>query len=126
MRAVGYHESLPISESGALRDLELARPEPGANDLLVAVRATALNPVDIKTRLSKPGSGDEPRVLGWDASGEVVGMGASVTHFEIGDEVWYAGDINRPGSNAEFQCVDARIASRALRRRNASDANRTR
>ena len=73
MRAVGYSECLPISEAGALRDLELARPEPGANDLLVAVRATALTPVDVKTRLSKAGSGDEPQVLGWDASGEVVG-----------------------------------------------------
>jgi zinc-binding alcohol dehydrogenase family protein len=112
MRAVGYHECLPISEAGALWDVDLALPEPGANDLLVAVRATALNPVDVKTRLSKAGSGDEPRVLGWDASGEVVGMGATVTDFEIGDEVWYAGDINRPGSNAEFQCVDARIAAR--------------
>jgi zinc-binding alcohol dehydrogenase family protein len=112
MRAVGYRECLPIGEAGALVDLELARPEPGAHDLLVTVRATALNPVDIKTRLAKPASGDEPRVLGWDASGEVVGMGASVTGFEIGDSVWYAGDINRPGSNAQFQCVDARLAAR--------------
>jgi NADPH2:quinone reductase len=112
MRAVGYYESLPISEAGALCDIDLARPEPDANDLLVAVRATALNPVDVKTRLSKAGADDEPRVLGWDASGEVVGIGASVTDFEIGDAVWYAGDINRPGSNAEFQCVDARIAAR--------------
>ncbi len=63
MRAVGYHECLPISEAGALWDVELARPEPGANDLLVAVRATSVNPVDVKTRLSKAGSGGEPRVL---------------------------------------------------------------
>lgn len=112
MKAVGYRECLPISEPGALSDLELARPEPGDNDLLVAVHATALNPVDIKTRLSKPGSDEEPRVLGWDASGEVVGMGPSVTDFQIGDLVWYAGDITRPGSNAEFQCVDARIVAR--------------
>lgn len=116
MRAVGYRECLPIDEAGALEDLELPRPEPGANDLLVAVRATALNPVDVKTRLSKPASDEEPRVLGWDASGEVIGMGDAVTDFEIGDAVWYAGDITRPGSNARFQCVDARIAARKPQR----------
>jgi len=112
MKAVGYHENLPISKVGALREVDVDRPEPGEHDLLVLVRATSVNPVDIKTRLGKPASPEAPRILGWDASGEVVAMGAAVKGFEIGDEVWYAGDITRPGSDAEFQCVDARIAAK--------------
>jgi zinc-binding alcohol dehydrogenase family protein len=112
MKAVGYLECLPVREPGALLDLERPDPRPGPNDLLVAVRATSVNPVDIKTRLSKPGTPDDPRVLGWDVSGEVMEMGAEVTGFEVGDEVWYAGDITRPGSDAELHCVDARIAAK--------------
>lgn len=111
MRAVGYTQSLPITRPETLIDLDVEDPVPGPHDLLVKVMATSVNPVDIKTRLSQSGTSDQPRILGWDASGEVVATGKDVSRFKPGDEIWYAGQIDRPGSNAEFQCVDERIVS---------------
>lgn len=82
-------------------------PTPGPNDLLVEVKAVSLNPVDTKVRGGRAG-----RVLGWDASGVVAGVGAQVSHYKVGDEVVYAGDITRDGCNAELHCVDERIVGR--------------
>lgn len=85
-------------------------PQPGEHDLLVEVKAVSVNPVDTKVHagLSKNGL-QAPRILGWDASGIVKAAGAGVTQFQAGDEVWYAGDITRPGSNTTHQLIDARI-----------------
>ncbi|QPF75280.1 zinc-binding alcohol dehydrogenase family protein [Roseateles sp. DAIF2] len=114
MKAVGYFKSLPIHDAESLLDLELPRPRPGAQDLLVEVRAIALNPVDTKIRMRRASAdGQTPVVLGWDAVGIVRETSAEVRGFAIGDRVWYAGDITRPGSNAQFQAVDHRIAARA-------------
>ena len=112
MKAVGYVRNLPIDDPEALLDLDLPRPEPAPGDLLVRVRAVSVNPVDIKTRTGKPATREAPRVLGFDASGEVVGLGADVTGFALGDEVWYSAQIDRPGTCAELHVVDARIVSR--------------
>ncbi len=112
MKAVGLSHYLPITDDKSLLDLELDDPRPRAQDLLVRVHAVSVNPVDTKVRAPKDEVADPPRVLGWDAAGEVVAMGADVTGFEVGDRVYYAGDITRPGSNAELHCVDARIAAR--------------
>ena len=95
----------------------MPKPEPGPRDLLVSVRAVSVNPVDTKIRGAKhQGSAShntgKPRVLGWDAAGVVVGTGSAVTGFSIGDEVYYAGELERLGSNAEFQAVDERIVGR--------------
>lgn len=87
-------------------------PEPGPQDLLVEVSAAALNPVDGKTR-ARMAPGDTPRPLGFDACGRVAATGAQVTGFAPGDRVWYAGAVDRPGSNATHQLVDARIVARA-------------
>lgn len=114
MKAVGYFKSLPIAEPESLLDLELPEPQPGDQDLLIEVRAVALNPVDTKVRLRRASSdGKTPVVLGWDAVGIVRTIGPKVSGFAVGDRVWYAGDITRPGSNAQFQCVDHRIAAKA-------------
>lgn len=88
-------------------------PQPGEHDLLVEVKAVSVNPVDTKVHagLSKNGL-QAPRILGWDASGIVKAVGKGVTQFKIGDEVWYAGDITRPGSNTTHQLIDARIVGR--------------
>lgn len=85
-------------------------PQPGEHDLLVEVKAVSINPVDTKVHAGIVRSGlTEPRVLGWDASGIVKAVGAGVSGFKPGDEVWYAGDITRPGSNTTHQLIDARI-----------------
>jgi len=120
MKAVVYKESLQIDHPEALIDLELPDPQPGPGDLLVRVEAISVNPVDYKVRQLMPPEG--PRVLGWDAVGTVVSVGESAKGFEQGDSVWYAGAFTRPGTNAELQCVDARIVSRAPASLSAAEA----
>lgn len=97
-------------QPSAFIEITQPMPQPGEHDLLVEVKAVSVNPVDTKVHagLSKNGL-QAPRILGWDASGIVKAVGASVTQFKAGDEVWYAGDITRPGSNATHQLIDARI-----------------
>ncbi len=113
MKAVGYARSLPIEDPEALMDLELPMPVAGAQDLLVRIRAIAVNPVDTKVRKRSAPDSESYRVLGWDAVGEVMAVGEEVAGFRQGDRVYYAGDLNRPGCNAEYQCVDARLAALA-------------
>lgn len=85
-------------------------PQPGDHDLLVEVKAVSINPVDTKVHKGIQKNGlQEPRILGWDASGIVKATGSKVTGFQPGDEVYYAGDITRPGSNTTHQLIDARI-----------------
>ncbi|EKU83678.1 zinc-binding alcohol dehydrogenase family protein [Massilia timonae] len=111
MKAIVYTQhGLPIDDPQALLDTELPMPLAGPHDLLVEVRAVSVNPVDTKIRLGV--AVNEPRVLGWDASGIVRAVGANVTLFAPGDEVFYAGSIVRPGSNSQFQAVDERIVGR--------------
>ncbi|MEM5500651.1 zinc-binding alcohol dehydrogenase family protein [Ahrensia kielensis] len=109
MKVIGYYESLPIVDDKALVELEMGKPQPTGRDLLVRVKAVSVNPVDFKIRGRKQSENDVPVVLGWDAVGEVVETGSDVTLFQPGDEVWYAGAINRQGTNSEFHLVDERI-----------------
>ncbi len=95
-----------VAVAGDLVDDVVDVPVPGPHDLLVEVQAVSVNPVDTKIRVARS---PQPRILGFDAAGTVVAVGNAVTRFRIGDEVYYAGDITRPGSNAQFQAVDERI-----------------
>ncbi len=110
VRAVGFTRSLPITDPASLVDLELPRPTPGPRDLLVEVRAVSVNPVDTKVR--RGGDAEEPRVLGFDAAGVVREVGGEVGLFVPGDEVYYAGDLTRAGTNAELHAVDERLVGR--------------
>lgn len=109
MKAVGYKKSLPITNPDSLQDIELPMPVGTGHDLLVKIKAIAVNPVDYKIRMRVAADDDAYKVLGWDAVGEVVATGEKVTHFKPGDEVYYAGDLNRQGCNAEYQLVDERL-----------------
>jgi NADPH2:quinone reductase len=109
MKAVGYYRNAPITVDDALVDLELPRPQPGARDLLVAVRAVSVNPVDTKQRKGAAPPAGEARVLGFDATGIVEAVGPEVTLFRPGEAVFYAGTLIRPGTNAEYHLVDERI-----------------
>lgn len=110
MRAIAYRQPGPIDRADALNDIELPRPIPIGHDILVAVRAISVNPVDAKVRTgAAPFDGRDERVLGWDAAGVVEAVGPEATRFKVGDEVFYAGDLMRDGSNAEYQLVDERI-----------------
>jgi len=111
MKIIGYQTNGPIDGANALEEFSAQKPNLGARDLLVQVKGISLNPVDVKLReLRAPENG--PDILGFDAAGIVVETGADVTGYSIGDEVFYAGDVTRSGSNAEFQAVDERIVGR--------------
>ncbi len=109
MRAVGYQQSGAIDRENALVDIELPLPTPGDRDLLVEVRAVSVNPVDVKIRQRTQPDAGAWKVLGWDAAGVVSAIGAGVSLFRPGDEVFYAGAIGRPGTNAQYHLVDERI-----------------
>ncbi|AOO80814.1 zinc-binding alcohol dehydrogenase family protein [Bosea vaviloviae] len=109
MRAIGFREPQPISSETSLIDLDLPVPVAAGRDLLVEVKAVSVNPVDTKVRRNARPAEGEVRVLGWDAAGIVKAVGPDVKAFKPGDAVFYAGAIDRPGSNAEFQLVDERI-----------------
>ena len=75
MKAVALTHYLPIENPEAFLDVELPKPEPLGNDLLVSVKAVSVNPVDTKIRGPKEQVEDPPRVLGFDASGVVEAVG---------------------------------------------------
>lgn len=112
MKAVGYKVPGPIAEDASLVDIDLPRPVAEGGDILVEVKAVSVNPVDYKIRSSTPPADGDWKVLGWDAAGIVQEVGPDVTQFAVGDEVYYAGSLIRPGTNAEFHLVDARIVGR--------------
>ena len=115
MKAVGLKHYLPISDQNSLIDISLPIPTARGKDLLVQVKAISVNPVDAKVRSPKSKVEDTYRVLGWDAAGTVVEAGDETELFKVGDEVYYSGDITRPGSNSEFQLIDERIVGRKPR-----------
>jgi NADPH2:quinone reductase len=122
MKAVALTRYLPIDDPQSLIDMELPKPQIGTHDLLVRVEAVSVNPVDTKLRSPKPNVEAQPRVLGFDAAGTVEAVGADVTGFKPGDEVYYAGDVTRAGSNAQYQAVDARLVAHRPRRLDAAAA----
>ena len=109
MKAVALTRYLPITDPESLFNVDLPKPQAAGRDLLVRVEAVSVNPVDTKVRAPKPDVEKTPRVLGWDAAGVVESVGPDVTMFRPGEEVFYAGDITRPGTNSEYHLVDGRI-----------------
>lgn len=108
MKAIGYSS---IGDPSVLEEIDLPKPVPGPRDLLVKVEAISINPVDTKIRRRMAAlPGESWRVLGWDVAGVVEAVGAEVTLFAPGDEVFYAGEMMRQGGNAEWHCVDERLA----------------
>jgi zinc-binding alcohol dehydrogenase family protein len=115
INAIGFTESLPIEAENSLFSFTLPLPVVGENDMLVRVIATSINPADAKNRarsaLETPH--EQPVILGYDAVGIIESLGKNVSGFAIGDKVYYAGDVTRPGANAEYQVVDYRIVAHA-------------
>ncbi|MBA8877052.1 zinc-binding alcohol dehydrogenase family protein [Phyllobacterium myrsinacearum] len=112
MRAVAYYEPQPITAETSLVDIDLPKPEAKGRDLLVEVKAISVNPVDTKIRAGVKPEAGQPKVLGWDAAGVVMAAGPDVRNFKVGDEVFYAGAVDRSGTNAEFHLIDERIVGK--------------
>lgn len=113
----------PLSQIGSLADVELPTPTPTptGHDILVQVDAVSVNPVDVKVRGRRAASAT-PRVLGYDAVGTVVATGGGARRFAVGDRVFYAGQIDRSGTNAQFHLVNENIVGHAPRRVSAAEA----
>lgn len=114
MKAIGFRQSLPISEEESFISFETEKPEAKGRNLLVKILAISVNPVDYKVRQNsaKDKVLEQTKIIGWDAVGIVEDTGSEVTLFQKGDHVYYAGDITKSGSNAEYQLVDERIVGR--------------
>ncbi len=114
MKAVGFKSSLPITEADSFIAFETATPTPSSHELLVKIDAVSVNPVDFKIRQSaaKDKVLDTPKIIGWDAVGTVEAVGDAASLFKVGDKVYYAGDLTKQGSNAEYQVIDERIVGK--------------
>ncbi len=121
MKAVGYFEPLAIDQENALIDIDLPTPQLRPFDVLARVRAVSVNPVDAKLRRSATPAQGTARILGFDAVGIVEAVGPQASRFKAGDRIYYAGAIDRPGTNSELHAVDERIAGYAPA--NLSDAD---
>jgi zinc-binding alcohol dehydrogenase family protein len=122
VKAIGLYRYLPIDHPESLLDLEVEDPKPTGRDLLVEVKAIAVNPVDYKSRAPRPQAESTPRILGWDVAGVVTAVGPDVTLFTPGDAVYYAGSRTRQGGNSELHLVDERIVGRKPRNLRFADA----
>ena len=112
MRAVGLYRYLPIDDPESLVDVDVPTPTPAGRDVLIAVKAISVNPVDYKSRAPRAAVETTPKILGWDAAGVVETVGSGVTALRVGDAVYYAGSRTRPGTNSERHLVDERIVGR--------------
>lgn len=106
-----------LGEYGGPEKLALAeveKPVPGAGEVLVRIHAAALNPVDAKIRNGLPIGPALPAILGADLAGVVEAIGAHVTGFAIGDEVYgCAGGVKGLGGTlAEYIAADARLLAK--------------
>ena len=108
MRAVQFQPGVALDQPDVALDVELPKPQPTGHDGLVEIEAVGLNPVDTKVR---PGPDGEPMVLGYDAAGTVVEVGDQVEFLKVGDPVFYAGSVTRPGTNSQYHLVDERITA---------------
>lgn len=115
MKAVGFRIPLPIEDDDSLLDIEVPRPVAGPGELLVQVKAVSVNPIDTKMRVRTTPAAGTSRILGWDAAGVIVDIGEGVSRFSTGEEVFYAGTLNRPGTNAEYHIVDERLVGKKPR-----------
>jgi zinc-binding alcohol dehydrogenase family protein len=111
MKAIGYNQAGPITAPDALIEFEAETPDLGPRDLLVEVRGISVNPVDVKVRANM-GPDKGTKVIGYDAAGVVREVGSDVSKFKVGEEVYYAGDFTRPGTNSELHAVDERIVGK--------------
>ena len=107
MRAIVYDR---YGAPDVLREADVPEPTVGPDDVLIAIRATSVNPVDCKIRQGYQRSINPqrfPAIPGMDLSGEVLSVGSNVTAFKAGDAVWSSPGHKRAGTFAERIAVPA-------------------
>jgi len=109
MKAVAYKTNGSNDATKSLQNITVDMPQATGHDLLVKIYAVSVNPVDTKLRTRGVPEGNTTNVLGYDAAGVVEAVGDDVNNFKPGDAVYYAGSIQRPGTNSEYHLVDERI-----------------
>jgi NADPH:quinone reductase len=114
MKAIGFKTSLSINEEESFIEFETIKPTPSEHELLVKIAAVSVNPVDYKIRQGSAKNTvlETPKIIGWDAVGTVEAIGSEVSLFKVGDKVFYAGDLTKQGSNAQYQVIDERIVGK--------------
>lgn len=117
MKAFGFNTA---TAEATLFDYDLAAPQ--GRDLLIAIEAIAVNPVDIKVKSSINSTLDKPKIVGYDAAGTVIAAGPDCELVKVGDKVFYAGDVSRDGCYASHQLVDERIVGFAPRTLSAPES----
>jgi NADPH:quinone reductase len=121
MKALTYTTAHSLDEF-SIQLSELPAPQLLDQDVLIKIKAIGFNPVDYKIRASRGSTDGKPLILGWDASGTIEKLGRDVHGFNVGDEVFYAGDVTRQGSYAEYQAVDSRLIAKKPRTLSFSEA----
>src|SRR5580700_589434 len=102
--------------NGPFQEVDVTKPEPGPGQVLVRICASGVNPLDTKIRAGEARHAKQPlpAVLGMDMAGVVAAVGAGVTAFKPGDEVYgmVGGVGGLQGTLAEFVVADAALLAR--------------
>lgn len=104
-----------INEYGGkekLAEAKVSLPELGADQVLVKVAATSINPIDWKLRegyLKQMFPWSFPIILGWDVAGEIVEVGQKVIDYHVGDRIFARPETTRFGTYADYTIVDSNL-----------------
>lgn len=122
MKAIGLYKYLPIEDDNSLIDIRIDKPQASGRNIVVKVQAISVNPIDTKQRAPKEKIEENPRILGWDVAGIVEEVGPDCTLFAVGDEVFYAGSIAKPGCYSEYHLVNEYLVGKKPKTLNFSES----
>ncbi len=110
MKALIYEKAHTL-DAWAIKLADVAEPTVCESDILVEVRAVGINPGETFFRKTRSADAGGHVLLGWEFAGDVVGVGAAVDRFKVGDRVFGTGDVRRDGAWAQRVAVDHRIVA---------------
>ncbi|MFC6465347.1 zinc-binding alcohol dehydrogenase family protein [Marinilactibacillus sp. GCM10026970] len=122
MTAYGFEGSEEKNGSIQFEKRSIEKPAPNNREILVEVKAVALNPTDVMTWKMKKADDTSFTVLGRDVSGTVVEVGDDVTLFKVGDDVFYPGTSNVQGAQADYHLIDERMVALKPKNLNFAEA----
>ncbi|GAF64694.1 NADPH quinone reductase [Bacillus sp. TS-2] len=111
-------KAVVINQYGSKEELveqEVKKPNAEANQVVVKIEATSINPIDWKLRegyLREMFDWEFPIILGWDVAGVITELGSNITDWKVGDRVFSRPETTRLGSYAEFIAVDEHLLAK--------------